>query len=353
VKDIVAALQEIATAEEIQVDEDALLFIARQSTGALRDAISLLDQLASTGGLITLAVAQNVLGTAASQSILDLFDALHHEDAAAGLDCLHSALDSGSDPRQYARQVVDYLRNLLLIRMSDGSVDATTEMRAQMERHAGQFETQELLDFVRIFNQAANEARAAWQPSLPLEMAFIQAVGPALGAGGDEPHTGSPAGQIGQAGAGRTKRQGSPLVTDPSVAPVDVPVEAPADTVSDSEIQGQLTLKAVNTNWKRIVSLVEGQNKQVAALLRSGRVLGMKDGVLYFGITSEVLKSKMDKSENLEIVQQVLLRVLDKEVPVRCVVATGKNNALPPDIDSDGMVASALRDLGGEIVDVQ
>jgi hypothetical protein len=35
------------------------------------------------------------------------------------------------------------------------------------------------------------------------------------------------------------------------------------------------------------------------------------------------------------------------------VVATGKNDALPPDIDSDGMVASALRDLGGEIVDVQ
>ncbi len=66
----------MAHEEGIQAEPEALTLIARQSTGALRDAISLLDQLASTGQTITLEMAQDVLGTAASQAVLDLIDAL-------------------------------------------------------------------------------------------------------------------------------------------------------------------------------------------------------------------------------------------------------------------------------------
>jgi hypothetical protein len=79
----------------------------------------------------------------------------------------------------------------------------------------------------------------------------------------------------------------------------------------------------------------------------------VKDGVVYFGFSSELLKSKMEKSENLELVTQTISHVLHTDVSLRCVVAGGKSSALPPEVDSDGMVASALRDLGGEIVDIQ
>jgi len=347
VKDIVACLKEIAAAENVQVEEDALALIARQSTGALRDAISLLDQLASTGQLITLAVAQTVLGTAASQSILDLIDAMHANDPASGLDHLHTALDSGSDPRQFARQVVDYLRSLLLVRMgSADQVDATAELRAQMAQHAQQFETSDLLNLVRVFNQAATDARAAWQPSLPLELAFIEGLG--LG------KEGSPAGgsgdKDGRTKAGVDQRDAAPLAPIPNQTPEEVEAET---TPAEMDGEGQLTLKMVNENWKQVLSLVRRQSSQVEALLRSGRLLGVKDGVLYFGISSEVLKSKIEKSESLELIEGVLRQVLQRNVPVRCLVASGKTNTLPPDIDSDGMVASALRDLGGEIVDVQ
>ena len=59
---------------------------------------------------------------------------------AAGLDCLHKALDRGSDARQYARQVVDYLRDLLLIKLKNQKqIDATADMLARMQQHAGAF----------------------------------------------------------------------------------------------------------------------------------------------------------------------------------------------------------------------
>ncbi len=177
VADIVACLKEMAKSEKIQVEDDALTLIARQSTGAMRDAISLLDQLASTGKPITLELAQDVLGTATSQAVLELVEALLARKAAAGLDHIHAALDAGSDPRQFARQVVDYLRDLLLIRMGNAAqVDATAEMRSQMARHAQSFTASELLRMIRAFNSAAVEARGSWQPALPLEMAFVEAL---------------------------------------------------------------------------------------------------------------------------------------------------------------------------------
>ena len=176
VADIVSHLKSMGASEGLLMEDEALTLLARQCTGSLRDAISLLDQLASTGQEITLDLAQSVLGTVAVV-VLDLVDAVLSAQAASGLDHIHRTLDAGSDPRQFARQVVDYLRNLLLVRMgSADQVDATAEVRAQMARHAQSFSVPELLRVIRVFNQAANDARSAWRPSLPLELAFAESL---------------------------------------------------------------------------------------------------------------------------------------------------------------------------------
>ena len=173
VNTIVTLLKDLAKKENIAVDDDSLTLIARQSTGAMRDAISLLDQLASTGEKITLERAQVILGTATNQSVIDLVNAMLERKTADGLDSLHNALDNGSDPRQFARQIVEYLRSLLLIRMENaGLIEATQEVRAIMARQASQFKSPVLIEALRLFNNAANESRLAWQPSLALEMAL-------------------------------------------------------------------------------------------------------------------------------------------------------------------------------------
>ena len=75
--------------------------------------------------------------------------------------------------------------------------------------------------------------------------------------------------------------------------------------------------------------------------------------MLILGFASDILKNQMNKRENLEIVQQVVSQVLGKEIAVRCVITSAKNTDIPSEVDDDGMVASALRDMGGEIVDIQ
>src|SRR5512147_2966386 len=175
VDEIVKQLKLIIKAEKIQADDDALIQIARQSAGGMRDAISLLDQLASMGGKITLALAQTVLGTATSQTVLDVVSSVMDHDPAHGLETIHKALDAGADPRSLARQIVEYLRGLMLIQMGNvNQVEATADVKKQMQAHAKSFTTSDVLRMMKAFNNAATDLRGGWQPSLSLELALAE-----------------------------------------------------------------------------------------------------------------------------------------------------------------------------------
>jgi DNA polymerase-3 subunit gamma/tau len=360
---IVAQLKVLAKEENIQVDDDALVFIARQSTGAMRDAISLLDQLASTGQVISLETAQEVLGMAASQSVLEVVNAIVDGQSAAGLDSIHTTLDGGSDPRQYARQIVDYLRGLLLVQSGNPEgIDATSEVRAQMARHSNAFTTLELLRLIRLFNEAANEARTGWQPALPLEMAFLAAISPPEEITGSLPAPVSP--HPSQAVIpDRTEKtavkkrthqvQSSPVQKEQS-GPDSERLEQEAAALPDANVsQNDQVYKRVMADWRQVLQQVGLVSRQTQALLNSCKPYGVKDGVLFLGFNGDFAKSKMEQDDNIEVTCQVLSQVMGKEMPIRCFIASGNQDSIPPDVDSDGMVAAALRDLGGEVVDIQ
>ena len=299
--------------------------------------------------MITLDMAQNLLGTAASQAVLDVIEALIAQQADQGIMTIQLALDGGSDPRQFARQFVDYLRDLLLMRMGNADqIDATSETRAVMARHAQAFSPAELLRLIRLFNAAANESRNAWQPSLPLELAFVEAL--------EAPPDSD------------TNIQNAQPAIQPVVSPRKPPAktetlvrgtistasEAPAATPAAEHMAPQdQTFKQVTEQWRRILQAVGQRSRQTQALLNSCKPFGMKDGVLFLGFNGEFAKTKMDKGEHIDVTRQVIQQLLGVDIPLRCFVAAGKGGSLPPDVESDGMVAAAMRDLGGELVDVQ
>jgi len=88
-------------------------------------------------------------------------------------------------------------------------------------------------------------------------------------------------------------------------------------------------------------------------LLNSCQSSHSTGSVLVLGFASDILKNQMAKRENIEIVQQVVSEIVGTQIEVRCAITTAKNTDIPSEVDDDGMVASALRDMGGEIVDIQ
>jgi DNA polymerase-3 subunit gamma/tau len=337
VDDIVKQLQFIVKNEKLTAEPEALMLIARQSAGGMRDAISLLDQLASTGQTITLDLAQAVLGTATSQTLLNLIGAVLDRNPAAGMDAIHAALDSGTDPRVLARQVVDYLRALLLIQMGNAAqVDLSVEVRAQAEKHARAFSASDILRMVKAFNAAAADQRGGWQPSLPLELALAEVI---------ETEVSAPS-----APTASSPQEKKTSVTVSLPAPAETKPAKPAQEeprVADSGI----TIGQVAKAWKQICATVKSDSMNLNALLNSSHPMDVKNSVLVIGFTSEILRGKADTPEQIEIIRKAVVQILGGELSVKCVVSNAKNSNRA-DVKADGMVAAALKH-GGEIVDVQ
>lgn len=361
VKTIVSMLKEIVDGEKIKVDEKALQMVARHSAGAMRDAISLLDQLSSTGDKVTLAMVQEVLGTTTSQNIIDLVDALFTRDTKGCLEILHNTMDSGTDLRQFARQIVDYLRGLMLIHFGNESdLDVTEEVRKHMLDQAKMVALNELITLVKLFNDAANEAKIAWQPSLSLELAIAQGIKIIN-------NSSNVSGNVPQA----TKEEVKPVLEKPKVKKSEkLPskVEPPAsDTgnVLDKESSQPKEVNKVKSGVKttlethqvrealaEVRNLIRSYRKNTEALLASAKSCQVKNGVIVLGFQSQVLKERMEKGDHQEIIQRAFTHVLGVDSKVKAVTISAKSVI---DLDEDerqpGSLVSAALDLGGKIVD--
>lgn len=339
VGEITRQLTHICASEAIPYEPEALTLIARQAAGGMRDAISLLDQLASTGEKITVQLAQTVLGAATSATVLALIEAIRTADPAAGLDAIHAALDAGSDPRALARQVVDYLRALLLIQMGNADqVEAPQDVRAKMQQHASAFTVSETLRMMKAFNAAATDLRGGWQPALGLELAFAEILEP--------PQTPQPLTAAPPAPVPRTQPSSAQPVLRPAVP-------APASAPKTETAVAGITLEQINQVWKQVIGHIKAQkNNQLEALLNSVRTREIHEGALVLGMSSELLKTKLEQPEMLEPTRQALFHILKVDLPLRVSVAAAAGKAAPPSVKPDGMVATATQ-IGGEIVDVQ
>jgi DNA polymerase III subunit gamma/tau len=385
VDEIVANLKKIVKTENIQADDDALMQIARQSAGGMRDAQSLLDQLSSTGDRITLALAQTVLGTATSQTVLDLITSIMGHDPAHGLETIHKALDAGADPRSLARQIVEYLRGLMLIQMGNSSqVEATADVKKQMQAHAKSFTTSDVLRMMKAFNNAATDLRGGWQPSLSLELALAEVLdapnettpspasrsssgmtsshpqpSSARGSGHPTPASSQP-GRGAASGSAQDKPATAPksesrsqvaaLPKEPradlsSVVPPGIASEAPA---SEKPI---LDSGAVIKVWKQLAISLPKAQANLSALMNSVRMIDVQGKTLILGLASDVLVSKIDKPDQIESIQKLIKAEFDVDVNIRCMVTNAKGK-IPPNVVQDGMVATAIQH-GGEIVDTQ
>ena len=365
VDEIVRQLKTIIKSENIQADEDALIQIARQSAGGMRDAISLLDQLSSTGDRITLVLAQTVLGTATSQTVLDVISALMDHDPAHGLETIHKALDAGADPRSLARQIVEYLRGLMLIQMGNASqVEATADVKKQMQAHARSFSTGDVLRMMKVFNNAATDMRGGWQPSLSLELALAEALdapdqpaprAPAFAPGaavGAQPQPVSVAKTEASPGTSSTSKVGSSSVpyqeaegergeTD-SVDEEEQPLRPPETSA--------LSAADVIKSWKYLAASLPKAQANLSALLNSVKMIDVQGKTLILGLASDVLVTKIDKPDQIDAIQKLIKDKFGVDVNVRCVVTTAKGK-IPPNVPQDGMVAAAIQH-GGQIVDI-
>ena len=342
IDEIVSNLKQIAKAENIQAEDEALTLIARQSAGGMRDAQSLLDQLSSTGTEITLVLAQQVLGTATSQTVLDVITSILENQPAHGLETIHQALDTGADPRSLARQLVEYTRGLMLIQMGNAEqVEATRDAKARMLEHAKAFTSTDVLRMMKIFNNAATDLRGGWQPSLSLELALAEI----LDAPAESPQsTASPKGAP-VPSTGTVQTPPKPVSTQKAESKPEVK-EEPQPAAETPVLNSNDVIKS----WKSLANTLPKAQANLSALMNSVKMIDIQGGTLILGMASDVLVEKLNNPDQIKIIQRLIKDHFNTDIAVRCVVTNAKGK-IPANVSQDGMVATAIKH-GGEIVDM-
>lgn len=361
VSDVAERLTYIVAQEGFEAEPAALEYIARQGGGSMRDAISLLDQLTAYGGQkITLELVQTVLGAVASQSVVELVESLIAQNVAAGLDIINRVVNDGVDPRQFAREIVEYLRAMMLVKLSDGVgwVNLPQETLAVIKAQAVQADTSTIVRATNLFNTALSDLKSSLLaiPQLPLELAFVEAVTPVVAL---------PMAEIAVVAAPPPPPRITPpaRVDVPPKAAVPSPPSKSAQELTGSRSVGSLTFETVQSYLEQIINVLEPKSKTMAEALRNqARLLRVEGTEIHF-VTSEWMKARFEKPQPRAAINEAFNKVIGYTVSIHFVPenSVSQTAALPTsggqpgegdehklDEDSEALIKVA-QELGGKV----
>jgi DNA polymerase-3 subunit gamma/tau len=350
-------LQEVADREGLRVRPEALAAIARLSTGSMRDALGLLDQLTVYGDLqsphdassagggdggppskpaeITLEHVQALLGSVGSERVSEFVEAIAARDAAAGLTGLGRWSEEGMDPRQFAQELVEYLRGLLLLKVTakggDG-LDLTHEALDTMRDQARRLDLHRLLEVMERFSTLDHTLRTGPYGYLPLELALVASVAePAPAAQARDraqpPPSEAPRPRPVEQSPARFERPTA--VPDRQPRPVAVGADATARKLQESPPapegepaapEGPLDLDRLVAVWPRVLDSLWASNRSLQALLRGGRPVAVQNAEVVLNFQYEFHKGKIEEPSNRTAVEQALGKALGQPATIRCVM---------------------------------
>ena len=340
---IISRLAGICQQEGINTETSSLKLIARSATGSMRDAENLLEQLvAYYGPQIEFNQVQAMLGITGDVRAQELAKHIVNRDITAGLQTINSVTHDGIDLRQFNRELVEYLRGLLLIKAgAEQAVDLGPEKLSEMRSLAERAAMAQLSKAVKLFREVDLEFDG-FSP-LPLELALVECALP------EEPVI-APA---------PSAQKPAPSEKFEKIAPVP-PKEKPATPAKAEKKKEEPVITTVPTDdkqvtpekleifrnrWREVVSATKGMGSQgnLDALLRSACEPVELDGdTLVLGFYYEFHKEKIEDPKYRHMVEAKVKEVFGAPLKIRCVLTERKKRA--------GLVEAALQ-MGAKIVD--
>ncbi|MDP4009116.1 MAG: DNA polymerase III subunit gamma/tau [bacterium] len=184
VADIVSRLTQILKKEKAKANPSALHLIATRSGGSFRDAETLLERILTyhlgnkEEGSIETETVQELLGIINNQLFEDITSLLATENAAGALELLDNHLLQGMDPFEFVRQLISYLRSLMILQVNPNLKESvlleylTPEQKEKALEQSREFPALRLREALEKFTRAEQEMKYASILQLPLEIAI-------------------------------------------------------------------------------------------------------------------------------------------------------------------------------------
>ncbi len=356
---LVTHLEKICKSEGVNVEKGVLALVVRSSGGSVRDALSVLGQLLAGAGKegVTYEIAIQLLGFTDDALLDEAIDAIAARDGATLFTTVDRLIESGHDPRRFAQDLLERLRDLLIVGALDGS--ASNILRGYSEDQLERARTQaSLIGFATLIRAAQIVAdgllqmRGATAPRLILELICGRISLPGIDADND--------GLL--ARIERLERQGNlaPVTsTTPLVSPS--PILAKPTSAKATPIVG-MDIAALRRMWPDVIENVKKRRRLTWSLLSaSAQVVAVDENIITIAIVNAGARDSFIRSESEPILAGAFVDVVGIDRKIEIIVDPSINpntpaaratrtSEDPSDADQLSGPELVMRELGARVI---
>jgi DNA polymerase-3 subunit gamma/tau len=340
-------LEQLCHSEGVTVEPAVFPLVVRAGAGSVRDSLSVLDQLIAGAGAegVTYARAVGLLGVTDAALIDEMCDAIGAGDGAAAYSTIERVAEAGHDPRRFASDLLDRLRDLIVLQQvpdaaAKGLLDAPADQLDRMAAQADRFGPATLSRCADIVHNGLTEMRGTTAPRLLLELICARMLLP-----GAEESTGALLHRLER----MERRLGAGMVAAPELEamPTPLPIPAPeghapqpaerkpepvakqpepvdskpepAAKKQEPSDPGTIDAAAVRRVWDEVLTMVRRQGQRHWALVREATVRDVQADTLVLVFKHSFHANTL--AENPSVLTDAVAEVLGGRWQVRCEFA--------------------------------
>ena len=321
--DIAKRLQIVCEKNGVKAEYPALLVIAQAAEGALRDGLSLLDRIISSGVTdITEKTAREMLGVAETSTVSGVLTAIINKDISNMLSIVNSVVEAGKDVKYFVWEIISLARDVLVYRNTkDSNLVGNFTLLKEIEELSSITDNDRLSEIISKLSELEANIKGATFPSILLESNLIQLIS-------------EPTVKIDI----KSVEKVLPKKAENSVE--KTAKETPQKKEVVEKVENKTSTASVG-NWSEVISYLRNTGKMsLYATLASTKANIDKDKItVYF--SQAFGKDVIEKPENMAVLKESVIAVLGKDMPIKCLVE-GKE-------DSSGSSQIDLLNLGIDV----
>jgi DNA polymerase III subunit gamma/tau len=306
-------LEKICALEGIKVAKGVISLVVRASGGSVRDSLSILGQLLAGAGSdgVTYEIAVALLGYTDSALIDEALDAIAAQDSASLFTTIDRVIESGQDPKRFASDLLERMRDLIIVGASDENnsailISLATDQLDRIRTQAKLIGIATLIRSADLIAQGLTQMRGATPPRLILELICGQMMLPT----GDNVNITARIEKLEKSSSLITPTiQTTPAVTQSAPIKEAKPVKEVVDKVVESKpieskpashkSSGSIDITSLRRMWPQVIDAVKGKRRLTWSLLAtSAQILSLDDENITIGIVNSGAKDSFVRSES-------------------------------------------------------
>jgi DNA polymerase-3 subunit gamma/tau len=306
-------LEKICASEGIKVAKGVISLVVRASGGSVRDSLSILGQLLAGAGSdgVTYEIAVALLGYTDSALIDEALDAIAAKDSASLFTTIDRVIESGQDPKRFASDLLERMRDLIIVGASDENnsailISLATDQLDRIRTQAKLIGIATLIRSADLIAQGLTQMRGATPPRLILELICGQMMLPT----GDNVNITARIEKLEKSSSLIT-----PTISTPPVMTQSAPIKeakpvkeaiikvAESKPIENKPIQhkssGSIDITSLRRMWPQVIDSVKGKRRLTWSLLAtSAQILSLDDENITIGIVNSGAKDSFIRSES-------------------------------------------------------